>query len=284
MPTTREECLSFVLELRDEVCATTYTPPSPQTSALENLVAMPGREVLELGQTHTYQLISLMRSAAEHDSSLVPAFLEGASGGVAAAIAMSWKISATEEALNEVRVTAPTNSTTQPSYSNPTVPTSDPSPSCIPMQGGQRPGPSTRYETISILSRLQDALAQDNDVPLGGSLQGTPLKRARLDKIGGVPLRRSGSVVDGEASQVFRQAVGGSGLILPSQLGVYPGLESSNAMLRVNEIAGPSILLGLVQEGINVELAIRNRTWRRGQTARCCQRKWKPLLSRGSST
>lgn len=35
-------------------------------------------------------------------------------------------------------------------------------------------------------------------------------------------------------------------------------------MLPVNEISGPSILLGLVQEGINVELAIRNRTWGRG--------------------
>ena len=264
MPTTREECLSFLLELRDEVRATTYTPPSPQPSAIENLVAMSGREVLELGQTHPDRLIPLMRIAAEHGSSLIPALLEEASGAITAAIAMSWKLSATEEALNEVRATDPTKSTAQPSSSNSTSIASDPSPSCVPVQGGQLPGPSTGNGSLSILSQLQDGLTQDNEVPLGRLLQGTPLKRARLDNIRGVPLRRSGSVADGEASQGFCQAISGSGLIVPSLLWVYPGREASTAMLRVKEIAGPSILLGLVQEGINVELVIHNRTWRKG--------------------
>ena len=35
-------------------------------------------------------------------------------------------------------------------------------------------------------------------------------------------------------------------------------------MVQVNEIAGPLNLLRFVQEEINVKLAIRNRTWRRG--------------------
>ena len=133
MPTTREECLSFVLDLRDEVHGTTYTTPSPQPSELENLVSMSCREVLELSQTHPDQLISLMSNAAEHNSSLVPSLPEKASGAIAAAIAISWEPSATEEALNEVRVTAPTNTTVQPSSSNSTGLASDPSPSCVPV-------------------------------------------------------------------------------------------------------------------------------------------------------
>ena len=168
------------------------------------------REFLELGQTHPDELISLMRNVAEHDSSLVSAFPEEAIGAIATAISMSWKLSATEEAFNELRVTAPTNATAQPSSSNPTGLASDPRgpgscSSCVPAQGGQLPGTSTRNGTLSILCRLQDGLTPDNDLPVGGSLQRTSLKRARLDNIGGVPLRRSGSVVDGQDAKGWWQ-------------------------------------------------------------------------------
>lgn len=76
IPATREEFLALVWELRDEIGATTYMPPSSQSSALEKLVVMSGRGVLELCQDHLSQLISLMREAAEHGSSFAPRCLK----------------------------------------------------------------------------------------------------------------------------------------------------------------------------------------------------------------
>lgn len=92
-----------------------------------------------------------------------------------------------------------------------------------------------------------------------------PPKHRRLSSIGSVPARKSITIPDRQdAGQVIRRGLGGNFLIVPSQVGVSPGSGSSTGTLRVKEISGLSILLGPVQEGINVELAIRNRSWKRG--------------------
>lgn len=56
-------------------------------------------------------VVSLMTDAAEHESSLAPALPEGASGAIDSESSIAWTFYATEEAVNEVQVTAPTSET-----------------------------------------------------------------------------------------------------------------------------------------------------------------------------
>ena len=252
LPASRDDCLSAVLALRDEVLASTYVPAAQDSSALEKLVSMTGADIMELGTADSERLISLMRSAARHDPTLVPALPRDADGAVASMTAMVWKLSATEEALNQVRLQGPEAAGDAPA--------SPSSPNGAQARQGRSP---------SLLARLQGSLSMPSSVPLHVATvpvsDEPPPKQRRLSSIGGVPVRKSTTIPDSEdVGQVFRQGLGGGSLISPSQLGVYPGRGSSTGTLRVGEIAGPSILLGLVQEGLNVELAIRNRFWKRG--------------------
>ena len=122
-----------------------------------------------------------------------------------------------------------------------------------------------RDRSPSVLARLQGGLAvppssPQQDLAVAISEESRP-KQRRVLTIGGVPARRCTPIPDSqEVGQVFRQGLGRSSLIVPSQLGVYPGRGWSTATWRVTEIDGHLILLGLVQEGLNVKLAIWNRS------------------------
>lgn len=252
LPTSRDECLAAVLALRDRILASTYMPPTDDSSALEELVSLTGPELMELGRGNPERLISIMKAAARFDSTLTPSLPDSADGDVVVIKAMAWKLRATEEALDQVRgegnAVNRDGSTAATDRREPLI-SQDPSPSLL--QRLQRGWEIPRTETA------EERAVAVTDEP--------PPKQRRVSTIGGVPIRKSTTIPDsGDVGQVFRQALGGSSLIVPSQLGVYPGRGSSTATLRVNEIAGPSILLGLVQEGLNVELAIRNRSWRIG--------------------
>ena len=252
LPTSRNDCLSAFLALWDEVLASTYVPAAQDSSALEKLVSITGADIMELGTADSERLISLMGSAARRELTLVPALPYDANGAVSSMTAVVWKISATEEALNQVRL--------QGSEFGGDAPASPSSPDGGQIRQGRSP---------SLLARLQGSLSMPSSVPLHVATvpvsDESPLKQRRLSSIGGVPVRKLTTIPDPEdVGQIVRHGLGGGSLISSSQLGVYPGRGSSTATLRVGEIPSPSILLGLVQEGLNVERAIRNWSWKRG--------------------
>ena len=239
LPVSRNECLSAVFAIRDQLLASTYMQPAQDSSALEKLVLMTGAEVMYIGNTDPQRLISLMGSAARHDPTLSPMIPDYADGGVASMTAMACKLSATEEALNRVTGEVQNATTNNP---------------IALYQPEER---IVRDRSPSLLTRLQGGLAappaspqQDLAVAI---FDEPPPEQHRVLTIGGVTVRKCTCIPNSqEVGQVFRQGLGGSFLIVPSQLGVYPSRGSSTATLMVNEIAGPSILLGRVQKVLNV--------------------------------
>lgn len=155
--------------------------------------------------------------------SLSPAVPADLSGSAAAAVALAWKLRATEDLLDDAGRSA-----------------------------DQHPG-----QAVPLLAELAQGLES------GGTGTNPSSKKQKIESIGGVPLYKA-TKSDAIELGGFRTGVGGNPIVLPSQLGPYPGRASSLPMLRVPEILGPSILLGLVQEGVNVELAVRGREWKRG--------------------
>ena len=80
-------------------------------------------------------------------------------------------------------------------------------------------------------------------------------KKPKVLRIAGVPTG------EGEEAQDFWQGLGGAAPIRPSQLQAYPGRTA--VLLNVQELMGPSILHSFCQEGMNIELVIRNVRWPR---------------------
>ncbi|KAI0565259.1 hypothetical protein FGB62_20g110 [Gracilaria domingensis] len=87
------------------------------------------------------------------------------------------------------------------------------------------------------------------------------MKRAKVNRIGGV---LTGD--HDEDSQDFWPRLGGPTPLRPSQLKEYPGKTS--VLLNVQELMGPSILHSVCQEGVNVELVVRNVRWKRQSDGR----------------
>ncbi|KAI0558954.1 hypothetical protein FGB62_177g010 [Gracilaria domingensis] len=87
------------------------------------------------------------------------------------------------------------------------------------------------------------------------------MKRAKVNRIGGVPTGDHD-----ENSQDFWPRLGGPTPLRPSQLKEYPGKTS--VLLNVQELMGPSILHSVCQEGVNVELVVRNVRWTRQSDGR----------------
>ena len=106
------------------------------------------------------------------------------------------------------------------------------------------PPPSKRNNTLS------DAIESD-----------PALKKPKVLRIAGVP---TGEGED--ENQVFGEGLGSSERMRPSQLPMYPG--RTNVLLNVQELMGPSILYSLCQEGINIELVVRNIRWPRQSDGR----------------
>lgn len=87
------------------------------------------------------------------------------------------------------------------------------------------------------------------------------IKKQKVLRIAGVP---TGEQEDD--AQDFRFGLGRPTYIRPSQLGRYPGKTA--VLLNVQELMGPSILYSFCQEGINIELAVRNVRWPRQSDGR----------------
>lgn len=107
LPTTREGCLTAVLALRDTVLSETRSGSVrllEDSRAMEKIVAISSNELIALGNSAPDHLLSLMQAALRHDPSLVPSLPEGSDAPSAATVAISWKLAATEEALERVRV------------------------------------------------------------------------------------------------------------------------------------------------------------------------------------
>lgn len=232
--TTRNALLGAVLSLRNTLIRseTEASPEESNAAAVEVLLSMEPSEILTIANENTERLVGLMNKALAHDPSLELREFDPLDGGQCAAVALAWKLRATEGILEHREAHGPQRQQERPHATNLF---GNLLPDDIPPRA-----PSTVPEIV---------------LP--------PKKKAKV-MIGGVPVGRGLSRVSEEDS-VFRSGLGSSSSVLPSQLGEYPGRSSSLLLLRVSDIQGPSILANLVQRGVNVELAVKNMNW--GKTA-----------------
>lgn len=224
VPRGKDNLLAAVLTMR-EMNLTSSHPSQSQEDTLDTLLELSIEEVFALSSDDLPRLVRIIQHALQEDSNLQPRDFDHDNAAACAGVALAWKLRATESALDRVE------SRSQP------VAQPDTPPPCV-----------------------QDPIEVRNPLLTAGEPEQPPPKRRKVDFIGGVPLATQDSLST-DTAQVFRQGLGAHAAVTPSELQQYPGRASSLSTLRVNEIVGPAILKSLTQEGINVELAVRNRRW-----------------------
>lgn len=205
-------------------------------SALDQLVGMSVTEILPLSQDDAAKLTDLMERDFGEDGNLSPPLLADANGSATASIALAWKLKAAEDVLH--RITRDETPREVPDIARP-APYPLPTSALLPSLLGFR-------------SRLEEGI---------GDIDAVASKNARVTSIDGVPVNTTGRL-GGENAQVCR-TLWATHRVTPNQLGEYPGRTTSLAFHRVTDIAGPSILLALIQEGINIGISVRNKPWKK---------------------